>query len=298
MISSVAEKQSGKLVKESMVTAFGTANRQCPVSIEKTLVTPELAAEWLERHNNSNRRICKPRVDSYVSLIKGHRFVLTHQGIAFYENGDLADGQHRLQAIVEAGMSVWMMVTFGIPIESIHAIDNGRPRSLQNVLTFVGVDLSHRHIASARILWMQYHSQRSETRWNAQSIDSRDFSEFVKATREPIEFATPASRTRGISHASVVGAIASAWYTQDRDALSRFRHVLCDGTGAMKDEQAAIRLREFLLTTKLTQGGIGARHEVFVRSCTALRAFLEGRSIQKLYCREEAVFMIPDIAVV
>ena len=129
-------------------------------------------------------------------------------------------------------------------------------------------------------------------------IDSRDFSEFVKATREPIEFATPASRTRGISHASVVGAIASAWYTQDRDALSRFRHVLCDGTGAMKDEQAAIRLREFLLTTKLTQGGIGARHEVFVRSCTALRAFLEGRSIQKLYCREEAVFMIPDIAVV
>ncbi len=297
MTFAVAETENGRLVKESMTTAFGSrSGRSCPVSIEKTLVTPRLAAEWLEHRNNKNRRICRPRVDLYVSLIKGHKFVLTHQGIAFYDNGDLADGQHRLQAIVEANMAVWMMVTSGLPIESVHAIDNGRPRSLQNVLTFVGVDLSHKHIAAARVLWMQYHSQRNGTCWDAQSVDTGAFAEFVKATKEPIEFSTPASRTRGISHASVTGASASAWYTQNRDVLGRFQQLLYEGTGAMRHEQAAIRLREFLLTTSLTQGGTNARQELFIRACTALRAFFEGRSIQKLYCRPDAVFQIPDIA--
>jgi hypothetical protein len=297
MATATARSQNGKLVQASMTTTFGSRDgRDSTVAIEKVLVTPALAAEWLEHRNKRNRTICRPRVDLYVSLIKDRRFVLTHQGIAFYDDGQLADGQHRLQAIVEAGIPVWMMVTTGLPVESIHAIDNGRPRSLQNVLHFVGIELSHKHIAAARVLWMQYHAQRSGTLWDAQSIDTGVFTEFVKVTQEPIEFATPASRTRGISHASVTGAIASAWFTQDRDLLSRFQQLLCDGAGAARDEQAAIRLREFLLTTSLTQGGTSARQELFIRVCTALRAYLEGRSLQKLYCREDSVFPIPDIA--
>jgi hypothetical protein len=234
-------------------------------------------------------------VDLYVSLLQEGKFVLTHQGIAFYENGDLADGQHRLHAIAEAEVAANMMVTRGLPLDHVHAIDNGRPRSVQNVLHFVGVDLSHKHIAAARVLWMQYHSQAAGTVWDANSVDTARFTKFVEATKEPIVFAIPASRTRGIAHASVTGAIASAWYTQDINLLSRFQQLLCEGVGAARDEQAAIRLREFLLTTNLTSGGTNARQELFIRVCTALRAYLEGRSLQKLYCREDAVFEIPAI---
>jgi len=296
MATAIADVPNGKLVQASMATTFtSSSGRAVGVSIEKVMVTPALAAEWLEHRNKKNRRICRPRVDLYVSLIKSHKFVLTHQGIAFYENGDLADGQHRLQAVVEADRPVWMMVTTGLPLLSVHAIDSGRPRSVQNVLHFVGVDLSHKHIAAARVLWMQYHAQRNGTSWDSYAVDTGAFAAFVNATREAIEFATPASRTRGISHASVTGAVASAWYTQDRAVLGRFQQLLCEGTGATCDEQAAIRLREFLLTTSLTQGGTNARQELFIRVCTALRAYLEGRSLQKLYCREDAVFQIPDI---
>jgi hypothetical protein len=264
------------------------------VTVEKTLVTPLLAQEWLKANKN-NRRVCRPRVDLYVSLLQEGKFVLTHQGIAFYENGDLADGQHRLHAIAEAEVAANMMVTRGLPLDHVHAIDNGRPRSVQNVLHFVGVDLSHKHIAAARVLWMQYHSQAAGTVWDANSVDTARFTKFVEATKEPIVFAIPASRTRGIAHASVTGAIASAWYTQDINLLSRFQQLLCEGVGAARDEQAAIRLREFLLTTNLTSGGTNARQELFIRVCTALRAYLEGRSLQKLYCREDAVFEIPAI---
>ena len=264
------------------------------VTVGKTLVTPSLAQEWLKANKN-NRRVCRPRVDLYVSLLKAGKFVLTHQGIAFYENGDLADGQHRLHAIVESEVAATMMVTRGLPIDHVHAIDNGRPRSVQNVLHFVGIELSHKHIAAARILWMQYHSQAAGTAWDANSVDTARFARFVEATKEPIEFAMPASRTRGIAHASVTGAIASAWYTQDINLLGRFQQLLCEGAGAARDEQAAIRLREFLLTTNLTAGGTNARQELFIRVCTAMRAFLEGRSLQKLYCREDAVFEIPEI---
>lgn len=117
------------------------------ITVQKTLVTPTLAQEWLKA-NVDNRPVCRPRVDLYVSLLKEGRFVLTHQGIAFYENGDLADGQHRLHAIAESQVSAHMMVTKGLPFDHVHAIDNGRPRSVQNVLHFVGINASHKHIAA------------------------------------------------------------------------------------------------------------------------------------------------------
>ena len=60
-------------------------------------------------------------------------FHTTHQGICFSETGDLIDGQHRLLAIVEAGLAVEIMVTRGMPDDSWHALDIGVKRSLSDI---------------------------------------------------------------------------------------------------------------------------------------------------------------------
>jgi hypothetical protein len=266
------------------------------ITTEKVLITPAIAAEWLKA-NRSNRNITAPRVDLYVKLIRESKFCLTHQGVAFYEDGDLADGQTRLTAIVKAGVPVWMLVTRGLPRSAIHAIDGGRPRTVRDVLHFLGMSLTAQHVAVVRTLWTQYHLQRRKDAqvWDNNAVDTDTFANFAAAVHDAVVFSLPATRAKGLAHASYVGAIASAWFTQDRDMLLRMKHLVASGAGADSDEQAAIRLRDWLLTTQLKSAGVQGRQEIYKRSCTAIRAFLEGRPLAKLYCREDAVFPIPDL---
>lgn len=284
-----------------MATATASRNGVAPrssreITTEKTLVTPQMAADWLERNHN-NRNVTGPRVDLFVRLIREGKWCLTHQGVAFYDDGDLADGQTRLTAITKAGVAVWMFVTRGLPRETIHAIDGGRPRNVRDVLHFLGMSLTSHHVAVVRILWMQYQLQRREDAvvWDNNAVDTAVFAEFASATKEAVDFAMPATKARGLSHGCLVAAVASAWFTEDRNRLLRFKQLIAEGAGADRDEQAAIKLRDFLLTTTLLAGGTSVRQELFMRCCTALRAFLERRPLNKLYCRPDSVFPIPDL---
>jgi hypothetical protein len=266
------------------------------ITTEKVLVTPQMAAEWLERNHN-NRNVTGPRVDLFVRLIKEGKWSLTHQGVAFYDDGDLADGQTRLTAIARAGVAVWMFVTRGLPRETIHAIDGGRPRNVRDVLHFLGMSLTSHHVAVVRILWMQYQLQRREDAvvWDNNAVDTAVFAEFASATKEAVDFAMPPTKARGLSHGCLVAAVASAWFTEERGRLLRFKHLIAEGAGAERDEQAAIKLRDYMLTTTLLAGGTSVRQELFMRCCTALRAFIERRPLTKLYCRPDSVFPIPDL---
>lgn len=74
-------------------------------------VTPILAKAWLEQ-NKSNRSLRPQRVNQYARDMKAGKWNLTGQGITFAEDGSLLDGQHRLNAIVVANVSVYMLVVF------------------------------------------------------------------------------------------------------------------------------------------------------------------------------------------
>lgn len=279
------------------ISRNGLAAPKCRgITTEKVLVTPAIAAEWLTR-NRGNRNVTGPRVDLFVRLIEEGKFFLTHQGVAFYEDGDLADGQTRLTAIVKAGVAVWMFVTHGLPRTAIHAIDGGRPRTVRDVLHFLGMHLTSHHVAVVRTLWNEYHLQRRDGSrvWDNSAVDTDLFAAFAAAVSDSVVFAMPATRCKGLSHASYVGAVASAWFTQDRDALLRLKQLVASGAGADREEQAAIKLRDWLLTTHLSSSGVQGRQEIYKRSCTAIRAFIDGRPLAKLYCREDAAFPIPDL---
>lgn len=261
---------------------------------ERMLVTPAMAVEWLNRNRN-NRPLNIQRVAMLKKAIEDGTFALTHQGIAFYGKFDeLADGQHRLAAIIEAGIAVEMIVSWGLTKDVVHAIDRGRPRSIANVLGFIGMPMSQAQVATCRALWQEYYAARKETAWNGQVFDTTRFAVFCDYVADAVDFAMPPKACRGLSHASVTAAISSAWFTQSRVDLGRFKDLLHGDALATDRETAAVRLREYLLVTRVSTGGTEARQELYFRACTALRAFLEGRGLSKLYCRPDARFPIPD----
>lgn len=93
-------------------------------------ITPEQAIELL-KSNTSNRVMSKSAVRKYAALMKKGEWYLSHQAIAFADTEDgsevLVDGQHRLAAVVQAGIPI----TFTVIRRAIQTpyIDTARNRS-------------------------------------------------------------------------------------------------------------------------------------------------------------------------
>jgi hypothetical protein len=117
-------------------------------------INPKLATEWLKR--NTQNRPHQPRhVEALRVAFANGEYRETHQGIAFDENHQLLDGQHRLMAIAQQpeGFSVMMLVTFGLKRKDAWtAIDvQVRQRSVADVLD-VRADLAAVAQVFARII--------------------------------------------------------------------------------------------------------------------------------------------------
>ncbi len=101
--------------------------------IEIVDVSPTMAEDWLAR-NEANRPIVQSTVEHYVRSIKAGHWQVTHQSVAFSASGRLIDGQHRLTAVVRAGQTVKMAITFDAPEHSFDVLDRGRTRSISDVI--------------------------------------------------------------------------------------------------------------------------------------------------------------------
>jgi hypothetical protein len=102
------------------------------------LVTPKMANDWLTNRNKLNRPLNQRCVRYLEIVLKEGHWVISHQGIAFGADGNLYDGQHRLQAIANTGISAKVMVTFNLSREACEVIDRNRTRRPGDNLVMMG----------------------------------------------------------------------------------------------------------------------------------------------------------------
>lgn len=93
------------------------------------LITPDVAKEML-KGNHGNRNLRLSAVTKWVETIKSGGWVTTPQGIILSPSGRLLDGQHRLTAVVTAGIPVQMVVWRDVPESVYPFLDRGAGRSL------------------------------------------------------------------------------------------------------------------------------------------------------------------------
>lgn len=99
------------------------------ITAKMETITPEIAKKYLEKNTRNYRSLSKNTVDTYAEDMKIGKWEENGECIAFYENGDLFDGQHRLHAIVKSGVTLRMMVERGIP-NSTTITDWGSARTI------------------------------------------------------------------------------------------------------------------------------------------------------------------------
>jgi hypothetical protein len=99
-------------------------------------IDSRLAATWLTQ-SKDNRPLRKSHVNYLAREMKEGRWRLTHQGIAFAPDGTLMDGQHRLQAIKEAAIPVYLQISYYEAGDNINfafpILDRGLIRSISDI---------------------------------------------------------------------------------------------------------------------------------------------------------------------
>jgi len=247
----------------------------------KMLVTPAQAKEWLDSTNKRNRPLTMARARTYASDMKSGHWYETHQGIAFYEDGILADGQTRLKAITIADVPVEMNVSFGLPIEASLGIDAHRMRATADQIAISQSSpwIGKNEIAIAKAM-LRLEGDTSERR------STTEIADFCEKHKERILFgneAVPMSQ-RYISVAPVRCALSLAYGHEEKDRLMQFGSVLQSGVMSSMDDVAAIRLRERLLISgHAFHANSTARRDCILITQRAIKAFCDREQIKRVY---------------
>lgn len=250
-------------------------------------ITPNRATAWLDR-NTSNRKLRDGVVEKYAADMLNGNWTECIVPIVFYENGDVADGQHRLWAIIESNTTQEFFVLRGLSREAGLNIDTGLSRTLVDNARISGVnaDLTNEMLAIARAL-----DAGQRTR---EAMSNTTRLELYEKHEAAIKWTCSYGPTgKGLRNQCTMSAIARAWYhEEDKERLARFCKVLSTGLIGHENETAAVAVRNMFLMNKNAHLNQLFR-ENFLRTQTAIKAFMKGKVIQKIRASAEEPYPLP-----
>lgn len=254
-------------------------------------VTPSMASKWLAENNTNNRNLRQGHVIRLASDMAEGRWYQTHQGIAFNGNGTLLDGQHRLEAIVLADITVPLLVTTGLAAEAMSAVDDHQRRTVGDALTIGhGMPTSARLTSAAE--WVRCGAGAYRGKCSKQE-KVQFFLDHQVAIRWTLNILTT-PKGKGIGRAPVLGAVARAYYTVDHHVLERFCNVLESGIPEAAHESVVIKLRDFLISGNGSAGGWSGGSETYKKTARALVAFINRETLSTLREVSEEPFPLPN----
>lgn len=264
-------------------------------------VTPALAQEWLDARG-PNRSLKPARIAVYASAMKAGQWRLTHQGIAFDEHGRLIDGQNRLAAIIEAGVTVRMLCTWGLDAEAILDLDIGIPRTVPDCMKIHTGESVHTAVVAlcnAMRRGMLYADWKGR---NGTSMTAEQFVLWREEHRDAIDFAVSlrgsGQKVRGTARADVGAVIARAFYHASPARVREFFEIVVDPKLALSSAEpgasAALQLNQFLISGRTGTGTKADARNTYAKTARALKSFLEGRPLGHLYAATTELFPLPS----
>lgn len=184
-------------------------------------VTPELAEKWLTQ-NTHNRNLRETAVQAYARDMTAGNWAENGEAIKFAKDGTLLDGQHRLKAVVQAGVTIKMLVVTGLEHQAQETMDDGRKRSLSDALALRGEQnaVTLGAVLRRTLMWQQgkYRNTGTYTPTNTECLtflqqhpEARDSANIAKHLRAPTKLP---SSVLGLTHwvFTRIDAEDSSWF--------------------------------------------------------------------------------------
>jgi len=258
-----------------------------PVSVRMT-ITPQDAqflldtdAEIRAKSGEPNRHLEAKRVTRFANVIRKGQWKLTHQGLALAPDGKVLDGQHRLAAVVEAGIAVEIAVSqddFDFAV-----FDTGKSRSPGDVLHIAGRKSTPQLAAALKLIAI--YDAREPRPWTSvrRNFSNPDILQLANESMPYIDDcvrqATLVARRIGGSRSSITaGLYVCRRWALDKGLLEEyleFENGLTSGVGMLPGD-ARLALANWLASTS----GKGAgrirsnEHRSEIAMLLVLRAFV------------------------
>jgi hypothetical protein len=269
---------------------IGSIKEGHKMEMTKKLITPAMAKDLLDTANNGNRSLSSGNVAKFAADMREGKWRDTHQNvIAFYDDGTLADGQHRLAAISASGVPMMMFVATGLSREDGSMIDQGRTRSVADALKIGGLLSSDKYstyaVAIVKLI------RAAETRMgNAMSISQTAVA--IEAIRDGVDFSCAhlsGVQCVGLRNATMRAAVAAAFYNVNVSKLDQFCRVMTTGMPEDFGDEMLVRFRNKLLMDGATKGGQD-RIERYQLICKVIDAYNRGISLSRFNKSKGNVF--------
>lgn len=219
--------------------------QEIPVVSFETSIDPEDAKLLLAR-NPANRRIDPRYVAQLAESLRAGGWKFNGEPIIVDAEGMLADGQHRLAAIVSTGISARTLVVVGIPTQARDTIDGGRKRTAANVLQMEGVGNAS-YAAAAAGYALRIERGLMGTTGGHVNLSREQIVDYVRKTPalgDAVTFCR--NRFRQVGHQSLFAAILLECRRRDPVLADAFFLALSDGQNLSAGEPVYL-LRQALL---------------------------------------------------
>lgn len=194
------------------------------------LVTPTIAADWLEKHNTHNRDESQNRVDIYARDMEQGRWQFNGESIQFDIHGTLMNGQHRLRAIMQSGQAQKFNIVTGVDSASQITMDQGTRRTPAEQMAVADIKVDGTTASAIRI-YMRWYAGRLFGDVVANKVSTTEIVEWAQSNPQVIENIRNIraqlgnKRIVGVTPALTL-AIALRFHTIDHEDADEFFHQL------------------------------------------------------------------------
>lgn len=233
----------------------------------------------------------RTHVARIVREIRVGRFKLTPDCIAKTQSGYYINGQHRLRAIIDAGVGAWMIVSEGWPDETFDVLDAGVRRSLRARAEKAWLNGSSIGVAVVRAT--------IEVSIGRSKATEGDVIAVADAGEQWFTAVLNCFSDKRKIHSTVWAACVRAHMNGvDTQTIARFltvyvRPELSEGI----HESASVMLHRRFTEMRGNGGGYTMRSMMYKIAASALDHFMKGRQVTKLYARNEDLFPLPQIII-
>lgn len=259
------------------------------------ILTPELARQVLDKMNERNRKYRRDRKDFFVKIYKNNEWGVTHQGAAIDSNGQLQDGQHRLEMCAELGVPLEIYVSVGMPPENFPKIDAPMMRTARDAAyvrgekDVVALTSTARLIRGFDLFGSELHLQLTRARFTIDTID-RAITEYGDPLRAAVVTAKAMRKEIRIINAALTAAIFLIGRTvgHDDDRVTSFFYDIKYGERLGRRDPVWL-LRRYFLTG---EGSEGSQNQIVSLALIikAWNARATGRTLQSLVWRSNEWF--------
>lgn len=248
------------------------------MKIEVIDITPALAAELLKA-NSKNRNMNAKTVATYARDMSSGNWLANGEAIKVSDEGIVLDGQHRLQACVASGITLYrtILVT-GLDPETQDTMDAGRKRTTADSFKISGLGNVNILASVARRVWMW---DRGNYKFaSTESPTTSELKEVLVKYPSLVRSAEVGARTNhsfNAANATAAGVAHHLFAHLDEGTAAEFFAQVA--TGARLDEgDPILTLRNRLMREKARPYPLTATLSLafFIRSWNAVR---EGRQL-------------------